>query len=214
MQTDDVKSLKDDLLMELQRPDKIIVAMSALSGGTPKPLSYEDIVVKAFQMFPQDFALRGYPQYPDSSDIHKPLYGPLKRAGYVLTGNKQFRLTPKGLERAQKLSTSAREIASGSGLRLTRVRDAELQRIYQTEAFRLFVEGNEARILDTDFYAYLGVTVRTERNEFLGRLNTVQEAVDSAAKIVGDAAAKKASSLHQYLSNRFSDIIQKMRAGR
>src|SRR2546428_11317269 len=96
------------------------MAMNTLSGGTSKPLRYEDIVVKAFQMFPQDFALRGYPQYPDSSDIHKPLYGPLKRAGYVLAGNKQFRLTQKGLERATELVSANEKRSTDSGIRLTR----------------------------------------------------------------------------------------------
>lgn len=170
--------------------------------------------MKAFQMFPQDFALRGYPQYPDSSDIHKPLYGPLKRAGYVLAGNKQFRLTQKGIERAKEVAAAANSIGPKSGLRMRRDREVELHRIYQTEAFRLFAEDKGEKILDTDFYAYLGVTVRTERNEFLGRLSTVQEAVDSAAKIVADPAAKKASELHKYLLSKFSDIISKARVGK
>ncbi len=51
-----------------------------------------------------------------------------------------------------------------SAVRLTRDKEIELQRIYRTEAFRLFVEGKIEDILDTDFYAYLGVTVRTGEN--------------------------------------------------
>src|SRR6266581_4132870 len=172
--------------MELQRPEKIILAMSNLSGGSSKPLRYEDIVVKAFQMFPQDFALRGYSQYPDSSDIHKPLYGPLKRAGYILAGNKQFRLTPKGVERGKMLSNEGKSVSKGTPQRLSRDKEAELQRIYQTEALQLFIERKGDKILDTDFYSYLGVTVRTERNEFLGRLSTVEDAISSAAAITDD----------------------------
>src|SRR5438132_8933893 len=124
--------------MEPSRPEKILISMRSLAGGTTKPCKYEDIVVKAFSMFPKDFALRGYPRYPDSSDIHKPLYGPLKRAGHVLAGNKQFRLTPKGLERARQLSTLEKKIAKTGGERLSRDKESEIQRIFQTEAFRLF----------------------------------------------------------------------------
>src|SRR5881409_4036002 len=133
---------------QLQRPDKIIIAMYDLAGGTSKPLKYEDIVVKAFELYPQDFGLRGYPKFPDSSDIHKPLYGPLKRAGYVLAGNKQFRLTQKGLERAKELVSANEKRGPKSGIRLTRDKEAELQRIYQTDAFRLFVEDKKEDILD------------------------------------------------------------------
>ncbi len=200
--------------MELQRPEKIILAMNTLSGGSSKPLRYEDIVVKAFQMFPQDFALRGYPQYPDSSDIHKPLYGPLKRAGLVLAGNKQFRLTQKGRERAKELTVASERGGPKSGLRLTRDREVELQRIYQTEAFRLFVEDKKGDILDTDFYAYLGVTVRIGKNEFLGRLNTVEDAVSTAAKLLKDPAAQRAWELHQFLLSKFSNRIEQVRSGK
>jgi len=199
--------------MDLQRPDKIIVVMYKLSNGSTRALKYEDIVVKAFEIYPHDFALRGYPKYPDSSDIHKPLYGPLKRAGLVLTGNKRFRLTPKGVEKGKSLEklTGGR---SGSADRLTRTDAGELDRIYQTEAFKLFLTGERQKILDTDFYAYLGVTVRTEKNEFLGRLNTVGDAVRSSSRIVADARAEKTQELHEYLIERFADLIKKVQSAK
>src|SRR5207244_261613 len=86
-----------------ERPEKILVAMYELSHGKPAFLKYEDIVVKAFEMFPDEFALRGYKQYPDSSDIHKPLYGPLKRGGFIKSANKTFALTQRGVDEARKL---------------------------------------------------------------------------------------------------------------
>jgi hypothetical protein len=199
--------------MDLQRPDKIIVVMYKLSNGSTRALKYEDIVVKAFEMYPHDFALRGYPKYPDSSDIHKPLYGPLKRAGLVLTGNKRFRLTPKGVESGRTLEKLAGG-RSSSADRLTRTDAGELDRIYQTEAFKLFLTGEREKILDTDFYAYLGVTVRTEKNEFLGRLTTVGDAVRAGNRIVGDARAEKTKELHQYLIERFADLIGKVQSAK
>jgi hypothetical protein len=200
--------------MDLQRPEKIILAMNSLSGGTSKPLRYEDIVVKAFEMFPDDFALRGYPKYPDSSDIHKPLYGPLKRAGHVLAGNKQFRLTQKGLERARQLTSSGRKIEKTVGERLSRDKEAEIQRIFQTEAFRLFFANEGDNILDTDFYAYLGVTVRTPRNDFLGRLKTVEEAVKAASISSKDPVARKIVELHTFVVGRFSNLVEQVRKGK
>jgi hypothetical protein len=200
--------------MGLQRPEKIILAMNTLSGATSKPLRYEDIVVKAFEMFPEDFALRGFPKYPDSSDIHKPLYGPLKRAGYVLAGNKQFRLTQKGLERAKELVSTKDKRDPKSGIRLTRDKEMELQRIYQTDAFKLFLENKKEDILDTDFYSYLGVTVRIGKNEFLGRLNTVGDAVEAAAEVLGDPPPRKALELHRFLVAKFSAQIERVKSGK
>ena len=86
-----------------ERPEKILVAMLKLSNGTTKPLKYEDIVVKAFELFPDEFSLRGHPEFPDSSDIHKPLYGVLKRGGMVRAANKAFGLTQRGVETARRL---------------------------------------------------------------------------------------------------------------
>ncbi len=196
---------------QLQRPDKIILAMNTLSEGTDKPLKYEDIVVTAFNMFPDDFALRGYPQFPDSSDIHKPLYGPLKIAGLVLTGNKQFRLTQKGIERAKELGRPSQQRKLASGMRLTRDKEVEVERILKTEAFQLFVAGQADKILDTDFYDYLGVTVRIGRNEFLGRLNTVEGAVKEASAISEDPMMRKTLELHTFLLGKFSSLLERIR---
>ncbi|MDR7549479.1 MAG: hypothetical protein QN131_05995 [Armatimonadota bacterium] len=205
---------------DAQRLEKILIAMYILSEGTTRPLKYEDIVVKAFEMFPDDFALRGYSQYPDASDIHKPLYGPLKRAGYVLSANKMFRLTEKGLVHANELVKSYKAVSSdeflgtGKGERLDRESTAELQRIIESEAFRLFKEEKRDQILDTDFYAYLQTTVRTPRNEFLGRLRTVEDAVNKASVIDEDPQYRMVRELHQFMMEKFRDIIERKRGQR
>src|SRR2546428_3846297 len=165
-------------------------------------------------MFPQDFALRGYPKYPDSSDIHKPLYGPLKRAGYILAGNKQFRLTAKGIERGRTLSGGEKSGPKKVAERLSRTDELELHRIHQSDAFQLFLQGKGDRILDTDFYAYLGVTVRTDRNEFLGRLKTVEDSVQAGVRILADPGSTKTRELHEYLLNKFRAVIERMRLGK
>src|SRR5262249_39823895 len=155
-----------------ERPEKIVVAMFKLSGGKTTALKYEDIVVEAFKLFPDEFALRGYPEYPDSSDIHKPLYGVLKRGGLVRSANKTFSLTQRGIEVGRRMAeaSSRAPTAPRRADRMTRDVELEVERMAGSAALRLHVEENDARILDTDFYAFLGCTVRTPRNEFLGRL--------------------------------------------
>jgi hypothetical protein len=181
--------------------------MRELSGGMLRPIKYEDIVVKAFELFPDEFALRGYPKYPDSSDIHKPLYGPLKRHGYIRANNKMFTLTERGLAKATELASPA----SANPDRLNRADETELRRIIDSETFRLFINGERERLLDTDFYSYLSVTVRTPRNDFVGRLAAVQEAVTKAAKLGKDPKHLKAKELHDFLAEKFASIIERMR---
>lgn len=199
-----------------ERPEKILVAMHRLTAGTVKPLNYEDIVVEAFKLFPDEFALRGHPEYPDSSDIHKPLYGPLKRNGLVMVANKRFSLTPKGVEFARKLTESA-------GKKIEEKRDPnrlpsdvkdEVDLMLKSDAVRFVQSGQQAKIIDTDFYAFLGCTVRTDRNLFLGRLKTVEDAVALCSKIKQPNAetAKLLFGVFAFLKEQFKDIISRKRS--
>ncbi len=180
--------------------------MFDLSKGELKPLQYEDIVVTAFQRYPEDFQLRGYPQYPDSSDIHKPLYS-MKRDGLVRSANKSFLLTPHGLDVARNL-VGAPDIARD---RLTKPEENEINRILKSQVFRLFQEGQTSRILDTDFYEYLGVSVRTPKGDFLGRVATVEEAVAAHRAKRKDELTAVLTRLHEWVVIHFNDEIQARR---
>jgi hypothetical protein len=196
--------------MEPSRPEKILIAMYALSKGKMTPCRYEDIVVRAFEMFQKDFQLRGYPKYPDSSDIHKPLYGPLKSKGLVRSANKTFALTEKGISLTANLmgAVSGAKSAGSEKKRLTRDMEQEIARIRQSEACKLYLLGKQDSILDTDFYGYLGVSVRTGKNDFIGRLNSVAEAVDTYAEIDPKPESKGLLELHKFLVIKFSALIQ------
>lgn len=196
--------------MEPSRPEKILIAMYALSKGKMTPCRYEDIVVKAFEMFQKDFQLRGYPKYPDSSDIHKPLYGPLKSKGLVRSANKTFALTEKGISLTASLmgAVSGAKSVGTEKKRLTRDMEQEISRIRQSEACKLYVLGKKDSILDTDFYGYLGVSVRTGKNDFIGRLNSVTEAVGTYAEIDPKPESKGLLELHKFLAIKFSALVQ------
>jgi hypothetical protein len=187
----------------VSKPEKILSVMFDLSKAESKALQYEDIVVAAFKRYPEDFQLRGYPQYPDSSDIHKPLYK-MKREGLVRSANKSFMLTPMGLEVAQKLAGTP-EVSRD---RLTKPEETEINRILKSQAFQLFQEGHNSKILDTDFYDYLGVSVRTPKGDFLGRVATVTQAVAAHGAKRNDTLSEVLAKLHEWIVVRFNDEIQ------
>jgi hypothetical protein len=185
------------------KPQKILSVMFALSKGESKPLQYEDIVVAAFHQYPEDFQLRGYPEYPDSSDIHKPLYS-MKQDGLVRSANKSFMLTPHGLEVAHSLAgkpDTARD-------RLTKPEENEINRILKSQTFQLFQKGQTSSILDTDFYEYLGVSVRTPKSDFLGHLTTVEQAIASHRAKRNDKLSAELLKLHEWIVTHFNDEIQ------
>lgn len=195
--------------MNISRSEKILLTLYRLSRGTKKKIRFEDIAVSAFKAFPQDFQLKGFPQYPDTGDIiHKPLYSELKKGGHVLSGNKYFSLTQKGLERGKalnQLSDGANE-SKRSSVKFTSAQQSEVENLLSSTAYRLFNENKKDDILDIDFYNYLGVTVRTGKYDFLGRLHSVEDAID-AVKTRKPDLGNNLHQLHRFILNKFKDNV-------
>lgn len=163
-----------------ERQRMILLALAEVAKGTTCLCAYEDVVVRAWQLFPQEFGLRGYAEkYPDSSDLHKPLYGPLKRDGYVRVQNKKFGLTEAGLAIAQQLR-QPNDVAHSSTGRVRRDQLIEIDRLGKKPAVALVQTERAAELLDTDLYDFYGVTVRTKPADFAGRVTTVDRAIDAA----------------------------------
>jgi len=191
-------------MIALTKWQKILATMFDLCSGQAKPLQYEDIVVEAFKKYSEDFQLRGYPQYPDSSDAHKQLYE-MKKKGLLRTANKTFELTERGLEVAKQMFHDSSAVNKD---RLTKQEESEIRRILASAAFRLFQAEQGDSILDTDFYDYLGVTVRTSRGDFQGRLNNVKHAVQAHAEKRNDIISLALKNLHDFLLERFKEEIE------
>lgn len=187
------------------RWQKILATMFDLCGGQAKPLQYEDIVVEAFKKYPGDFQLRGYPQYPDSSDVHKSLYDEMKKKGLVRSANKMFELTERGLEVAKQMFHDSSVVNKD---RLTIQENSEIERILNSAAFRFFQVRQANSILDTDFYDYLGATVRTSRGDFQGRLSNVKHAIQAHAEKRNDEISLALKKLHEFLVERFKEEIE------
>lgn len=203
---------KNLLSLKLTRSQKILITLYVLSDGTTKQIRFEDIAVGVFKRFSTDFQLRGYPEYPDTGDIvHKPLYSDLKKNGYVLSGNKYFSLTPKGIEYAKKLlkGGATKEDAAPrvkSFTKFTADQQKELERIKVSAAVEMFMNGKKDEILDIDFYSYLGVTVRTNKFDFLGRLTTVEDAI-KATKGRSEELYSKLRECHEFLMSKFRSNV-------
>jgi len=198
--------------INLSRAQKILLILYKLSKGSKRQIRFEDIAVKAYMVFKADFQLRGYPQYPDTGDIiHKPLYSELKKNGYVLSGNKYFSLTPKGIEYARKLLSGTGINLKGSKkvgfVKLTSDQQKEIERIRGCDAFRFFAQDKREEIIDNDFYSYLGVTARTNKYDFLGRLSTVKDAI-YATKDTSPILYRQLWKCHSYLLSKFKSNIE------
>jgi len=196
----------DKKQVALSRGEKILLVLYELANKSRKSIRYEDIVVRAFETYPDDFHLKGYPQFPESGDlVHKPLYD-YKKKGLVLAGKKMFALTEKGLVAVERLKGAISGHSIANTERMSRDIEKEVARISRTPGFELFVNGENESIVDTDFYDYIGVTVRTSRNDFIGRLNTVSDVVKDTYFNKSDVY-KELAKYHAFMTDRFKGII-------
>ena len=193
--------------ISLSRGEKILYILYLLSGKSRKSIRYEDIVVKAFETYPDDFHLKGYPQFPESGDlVHKPLYD-FKKKGLLVAGNKMFALTEKGLVGAERIESAVTGKTVSNTERVARDIESEVTRITRTPGFGLFINGESENIVDTDFFEYLGVTVRTSKNDFIGRLNTITDVV-KATRDKKNPVFSKLTEYHGFMLEKFNDVIK------
>lgn len=192
------------------RPQLILAAMHRLSEGRAILLDFDDIVVEAFTMFPDEFTLQKYPEYPDSANVEKSLHGSLKKQGMIRSADRRFALTQRGVEASERLVSAVGSFEGETKSRVTRFRREQIKRMLASDAFRLFREGEQNRILDTDFYAFLDCTVRSEPAKFVGSLASSREAVSSAV-VLGEPDPETVAllkDLFEFLQKQFQQEIQ------
>jgi hypothetical protein len=192
--------------INLSQAEKVMLALNDLAKGTKATIRYEEIVVKVFKMYPADFHLKGFPEYPDSGDIvHKKLYD-FRKKGFVQAGNKMFSLTDKGLVAAEQLRKAVKGHSVHETTRLSRDIDKEVTRISKTAGFALFIKDDKDNIVDTDLFEYLGATVRTVRSDFIGRLTTLED-VANAIKDKPEGLYQKINEYHHFMVDKFHSVI-------
>ncbi len=190
--------------------DKRLIVLYELSDGGKKRVNYEDLAVGLWKKFPKDFHLKGYLDYPDTS-IHRPFYT-LRKLGMVDVREKIFLMTKKGVTEAEKaIRRSMGAKPEDDSAKLSRDVENEIKRLSNSEAFRLYCDGKKESILDTDFYTYLGTTVRSRRSDFQGRMRAVFDAIKSADSPKAEknvrGLARELYKLHSYLMQRFKEDI-------
>ena len=188
--------------------DRVLLALARAARNTQIPVPYEDIVLESWKCFPERFSLRKHPEFPDSNDQNKSLYGPLKKDGYVVSlGDMVFRLTDAGIDRAATLEglLNGRQ-ASSSGARLSRDHERALRTAKASEAYVKWIDGRADEIVDFDARAFFGITVTT-RDE--NRRIRVQRMCD-AISVFGAArlpAAERLQSLATFLIEQFPTVV-------
>ncbi|MBI5081486.1 MAG: hypothetical protein HZB17_09320, partial [Chloroflexi bacterium] len=93
--------------MSLSYAEMVLVTIYRISNGAADRVAFEDIVIRAWNDFPDHFSLRNHLEYPDAAVVSKRLYGDLITKRLVVSlKNQQYKLSQKGLTEARHLETS------------------------------------------------------------------------------------------------------------
>lgn len=192
----------------LNRGEKILLFLYESAQGQKKRFVYEDIVVELFRKYPNDFHLKGYPQYPDSSDSSQRLLYEFKKKGLVTVANKIFSLTDSGLEFAKGMLERKSSVVNETGLgRPSRSTAVEADRIKNLEGFVFFLDGRANQLTESDFYNYLGVTARTSPSMFAGRMKTIETSIAEMRINKNDPLSLKIVEYHDFLISKYKSNV-------
>jgi hypothetical protein len=199
---------------ELSVSDKILLAIYELDKNrvAGKKITKEEMVVQVWKMFPEEFCIKGYPQYPNA-DISKYVTKLFKEN--LLKGSfYNYILTSKGREYAERISSGAKIDKKGIVVSGSREIEAEIRRIKGSKVFHVFLKG-ENNFLESDLFDFLGTSSRSfndsNKTAFMSKYNLIVKEVIPFCKKIDDKdpEARKIISLSQILLQKFRDILSK-----
>ena len=200
----------------LSKSEKILIAMGELDKKVKNKITVEDVAVKLWQLWPSEFCMRGYPQYPNV-DIQKYITKLLDN-NLVNGGVFNYKITEKGIEQFNKLiilknnKNPRKDEVSAEEPRYIK---SEITRIINSRVFRYFLDNKEPKFLESDFFDFLGTSARSlstkDRNVFINRYNTMVKDVISYCEKTKEKNeySKKIIQLWLILSKQFSHILNK-----
>lgn len=193
----------------LTNPDRVLVSIARASSWSSKRIPYEEAVIQAWRDWPGSYSLRNHPEYPDASDMHRTITD-LRRSGLVVAlGNKMFRLTDAGVEKARAIEL---ELLNGSKpsptqSRLGREEQSFLRHARSTRAFTTWGDGRADMLIDYDARFFFQFSTGTSLEERKTRRAFALDTLTKARALEIDGASGLLE-LAEYLSERFSSLFE------
>ena len=164
--------------------DNLVIYAAYVATTMQIELSFENLVVASFMLFPKKFSLLGYPTYPDAKRIHHVL----RRCTYVssthfnrgwLRGkfSQGFELTDSGYvvaDETMKLLEVGVRSAKHKTLSQTRREERILDEVCRSPAFVRYTQGKLDAISNSDCCHTLQCTLDSDRHVREGNLRQLK----------------------------------------
>jgi len=171
-------------------------------------LSYENIVVAAFRLFPKKFSLLGYPSFPDSERVHHVL----RRHVYTNNRDQQwlrgkfahgFELTERGRQILQEARQSLTAGVPQHKKILSHTRRFEkiLDEVRRSPAYLKYVQGKRDLVSEAECCNALQGTLDSDRQVLLNNLHQLQT-------IANDLEQSDVVTFLNWLDNCFGTFLR------
>ncbi len=142
-------------------------------------LSYENIVVAAFQLFPKKFQLLGFPEYPDGKRVHDCLFhctfktkqwlGGKTRQGFIITDRSKIYIS----EAENLLFGGSQQRSKGKSQ--TRRKEFVLAEVEQSSAYHKYINKLSDSITEAELCFLLQGTLDTPKKILQDNLRTLKD---------------------------------------
>ena len=199
---------------EATKSQKILKAIYELDKKSKEgeKITKEKMIIQAWKMFPSEFSMKGYPQYPNA-DISKYITA-LFRENFLKGGFYGYKITEKGKEFIEgKNKKIQRDKVVSEKIRIPREIGFEINRILKSKVFGYFVGGGRD-FLESDLFDFLGTSARSfkdsNQSNFLSRYNLLVKEAIPFCKKNEDASGKTKEivNLWETLKDKFPDILK------
>jgi hypothetical protein len=198
---------------KFRKSEKILIAIDELSKRRKKKITVEDVAVKLWKLWPHEFCMRGYPNYPNN-DIQKHITRLLDNS-WVVGGVYGYNITEKGKKYLGELKkVRSKKQKTETINEQPRYVKTEYIRIINSKIFKYYSNKKKIEFLESDLFEFLGTSTRSlktkDRNVFLTRYNDVVKVVIPFCKKImnENENAKTIVELWGELSKKFSDLLE------
>lgn len=188
----------------------VLLVMYRVSKRSTKKIPYEELVLQAWRDYPEAFSLRNYPEYPDASDIHKKLYGGLKTDGLVLSlGDKNFRLTEKGIQKAAELIAvvEGQSHVTTDVIRPAKDEERFIDHAIRSRPYKVWTANGREQLTDYDARVLFQFSTGTRISDRVLKVDFAKEATRKA-KALGVSGAEELEALINYLVEHFNALFK------
>jgi hypothetical protein len=201
---------------KITQSDLVLIAIFYVSNGTKEKVPFEEIAIRAWRDFPDSFSLKNHPEYPDGSAIPKRVADRLKPNGLVISlGDNFFRLTDKGIEKAQKLDNALRGISTSNRQtyrKLSREEENFIRHALFSTAFDLWNKKEKETIIDHEVKLFFQFSTGTKIRDRYIKVQFAKASFENAEKI-GIANTSELLQLTNFLTDKFGYLIEEGKDG-